>query len=317
MPEPTALSTQQARQSYLDQDRQVNIRKNLEEQQKVKEGGLEGIEIRKTAKQLGKDDFLQLLITQLSYQDPTAPVKDQQFIAQMAQFSSLEQMQNMAGAVNKMADRQAQALIGKFVVGKDFVSGDQISGVAGAFFFDDAGDAFLKVGGRVMSVNDVVLVGDPQQFKPEYGGTGAQQGQNSQQSRGAGAQMQGQPGVPVNQSVVNSAPAANPAAAAANQQRPASSAQERRVESPAASARVPQVANPAIGHVKPAPGKQSEGAGKPAFMKEGMGLERLQNRAAQAYGQNEVKSPATPANAAPAANEPVGERKRGGWSSAE
>ncbi len=182
MPQPTALSNEQAKQGYLSQDRQVNIRKNLEEQEKVKAGGLEDIEIRKTAKQLGKDDFLQLLITQLSYQDPTAPMKDQQFIAQMAQFSSLEQMQNMASAVDKMADRQGQAMIGKFIVGKDFVSGEQISGVAGAFFFDDAGDAFLKVGGRVVSVNDIVLVGDASQFKAEYGGTAPAPGSASRRA---------------------------------------------------------------------------------------------------------------------------------------
>jgi flagellar basal-body rod modification protein FlgD len=175
MPQPTSISSEQSKSAYLDHDRQVNIQKNLREQAKLKEGGLQNVEIRKTAKQLGKDDFLQLLITQLTYQDPTAPVKDQQFIAQMAQFSSLEQMQNMASAVNKMADRQGQALLGKFIVGKDFVSGEQISGVAGAFFFDDGGDAFLKVGGRVVSVNDVVLVGEPSQFKQEYGGTGAPQ----------------------------------------------------------------------------------------------------------------------------------------------
>ena len=53
----------------------------------------------RTAKtELGKDDFLTLLITQLSHQDPTAPMEDTQFIAQMAQFSSLEQMTNMSAA---------------------------------------------------------------------------------------------------------------------------------------------------------------------------------------------------------------------------
>ncbi|SFH50234.1 flagellar basal-body rod modification protein FlgD [Tindallia magadiensis] len=44
---------------------------------------------------LDKDAFLKLLTTQLSNQDPLNPMEDREFIAQMAQFSSLEQMQNM------------------------------------------------------------------------------------------------------------------------------------------------------------------------------------------------------------------------------
>lgn len=83
------------------------------------------IEGRKIQRDLGKDDFLKLLITQLSNQDPTSPMENTEFIAQMAQFSSLEQMTNMNQEFAKMnsmlVSSQAVGTIGKTV---DITLGD-------------------------------------------------------------------------------------------------------------------------------------------------------------------------------------------------
>jgi len=53
--------------------------------------------------ELGKDDFLQLLMKQLAYQDPLSPMEDKEFIAQMAQFSSLEQISAMSQNLSSLS----------------------------------------------------------------------------------------------------------------------------------------------------------------------------------------------------------------------
>lgn len=89
---------------------------------------------------LGKDDFLKLLVTQLANQDPLDPVADQEFIAQLAQFSALEQMQNVSKGIEELAELQfwlggmgqAASLVGRTVVVTDPETGEPREGVVEA-----------------------------------------------------------------------------------------------------------------------------------------------------------------------------------------
>ncbi|PIC65741.1 flagellar biosynthesis protein FlgD [Sporosarcina sp. P13] len=70
---------------------------------------------------MDKDAFMQILIAQMANQDPTNPMKDNEFIAQMAQFSSLEQTMNLAKAFDRFADAQNQSQLIQYnsFIGKD------------------------------------------------------------------------------------------------------------------------------------------------------------------------------------------------------
>lgn len=109
---------------------------------------------------LGKDEFLRLLIAQLRQQDPLQPVNDREFIAQLAQFSALEQMQNVAAAVEELARRQevtaALGLVGRTVTVLD-ADGKQVTGAVEAVRSTRAGIA-LVVGGKEYSLASLVEV---------------------------------------------------------------------------------------------------------------------------------------------------------------
>ncbi|MEI6722362.1 MAG: flagellar hook capping FlgD N-terminal domain-containing protein, partial [Betaproteobacteria bacterium] len=112
---------------------------------------------------LGQNDFLKLLVTQMTSQDPLNPQKDTEFIAQMAQFSSLEQSKTMSADISQLRTQQqflqANAMLGQAVslqVDKDTTAQGIVSAVQ-----IEAGTPKLMVGGQAFALSQVLSVARP------------------------------------------------------------------------------------------------------------------------------------------------------------
>lgn len=105
--------------------------------------------------EMGKDQFLQLLVTQLKYQNPLEPMDDKAFIAQMAQFSSLEQMQNLNAT---FASMKAFSLMGKTISAslKDDETGEttEVNGIVEKVKIS-GGKSYVQVNGKEVSIDDI------------------------------------------------------------------------------------------------------------------------------------------------------------------
>ena len=136
---------------------------------------------------LDKNDFLKILITQLSHQDPTQPMDDKAFIAQMAQFSGLEQMTNMneglTRVANLVAKSQAVALLGNEVELDN--GGQTVSGVVDAVTSGDLPQ--LLVNGQYYDYSQVQRVKTAASAQAAQAAQAAQQVQPSQVSNGPDA----------------------------------------------------------------------------------------------------------------------------------
>ena len=116
---------------------------------------------------LDKDAFMNLLVTQMKYQDPLNPMDNQEMMAQLAQFSALEQMTNVA----KSAEKQlANSMLGKHVA---YTYTDTATGktedLAGKVDYVkmNNGETYLGIGDKEVKVADVQQVIDSASIQPD------------------------------------------------------------------------------------------------------------------------------------------------------
>jgi flagellar basal-body rod modification protein FlgD len=116
---------------------------------------------RRSGSNLDKDAFLQILITQLKYQDPTKPMEDREFISQMAQFSSLEQMTNVSKSLEALsqmhATMQSASLVGRTVEIQNPEGGDPVTGAVEKVNFE-GGTPSLVVGGKAYPLGHLLSI---------------------------------------------------------------------------------------------------------------------------------------------------------------
>lgn len=110
---------------------------------------------------LDKDAFLKMLITQVQHQDPTNPMQDQQFIAQLAQFSELEQMQQVNASLQAVTPFIFQSsltgYLGRTVSAYEPATDSFVTGTVTAIVMTDRG-AMLSVDEKLLDPTTVSRV---------------------------------------------------------------------------------------------------------------------------------------------------------------
>ena len=118
---------------------------------------------------LDKDAFLQLLVAQMKYQNPMSPVDSNEYLAQAAQYASVEQLENMASSQQQLYSMQlvsvATELVGKEVTAIDPFTGGELSGVVEVVRF--GAEPILVIDGIDVGLTDVIDVRAPEASTPE------------------------------------------------------------------------------------------------------------------------------------------------------
>ena len=124
--------------------------------------------------QLKMDDFLQLLTSQITNQDPLEPMKDTEFISQMANIASLEQMQQFTDGFSKFADSHGEMLAQTYLGNRvEILSGNkEVNGIVEAVNRSDDGTIEVVVNGNTYNpsnIKRVELVNDDRKLKQALG----------------------------------------------------------------------------------------------------------------------------------------------------
>lgn len=108
---------------------------------------------------MDKDTFLQLLVAQMKYQDPLEPTSNTEFVSQYAQFSQVEQIQNMAATVEL---QRAASLVGQEVYIKTTTSTGDVKYVQGRvdYVVYENGKAYLSINESLYSLDDLDTIVD-------------------------------------------------------------------------------------------------------------------------------------------------------------
>lgn len=114
---------------------------------------------RKVNQNLGKDEFLQLLAAQMQYQNPLEPTSDTDFIAQLAQFTSLQQMESLTSV---MTTYQYYGLAGQYVYAEvrlDTGETAEIAGIVDRVIMHE-GKSYAQVGDYLVDCEKITQVFD-------------------------------------------------------------------------------------------------------------------------------------------------------------
>lgn len=116
-------------------------------------------EVKKSGSTMDKDAFLGLLVAQMKYQDPLEPTSNTEFVAQYAQFSSLEQMQNMSATLELS---RASTLVGQIVSVNTTNSYGQTTTIQGKvdYVLYENNKAYVSIGEALYALDDVYGVAD-------------------------------------------------------------------------------------------------------------------------------------------------------------